>query len=49
MTSGARGVGWGVALCCALWLGACSQQQMRSARDNTLGLFGFGRKPAVAN
>jgi hypothetical protein len=41
MTSGARGMGWTVALCCALWLGACSQ--------STLARFGLARKPAVAH
>jgi hypothetical protein len=41
------GIAWTLVL--ALALGACSiqqqQQQMRTARDNALGLFGFNRKP----
>jgi hypothetical protein len=38
MTSGARGMGWAVALCCALWLDACSQ--------STLARLGLARQPA---
>jgi hypothetical protein len=40
MTSGARGVCWAVALCCALGLSGCSQSM--------LARFGLARKPAVA-
>ena len=45
MTIGARGLT--AILLLALWLGGCTQQQWRSTRDNTLGLFGFTRKPAT--
>ncbi|MEJ0067534.1 MAG: hypothetical protein WDO24_00875 [Pseudomonadota bacterium] len=52
MTIGSRGLGRsmlrGVVLCLALALGACTSQQMRNSRDNTLSFFGLARKPAVA-
>jgi hypothetical protein len=34
--------------CLVLGLGACNSHQWSMARDNTLGAFGFARKPAVA-
>ncbi len=46
MSVGARGLATTVVV--LLCLGACSQQQWRSTRDNTLGFFGIARKPAVA-
>ena len=46
MTRVARGLA--ATLLLMVCLGACTQQQMRSARDNTLGFFGVARKPAVA-
>jgi hypothetical protein len=47
MTTVARGL-TATVLLLAVCLGACTQQQMRSARDSTLGFFGVARKPAVA-
>ncbi len=42
-----RGLAVSAAILC-LMVGACTQQQYRSARDNTLSFFGVSRKPAVA-